>query len=82
MSQQQLETLVSRLESAVSKLEHLKFSGASSSSDDSATGEAPSVGAFKEYLNTNVKPLVDTCTTIGAECAKGVSSCYYYQQMF
>ena len=75
MSQQQLETLVSRLESAVSKLEHLKFTGASSSSSsgDSGSSEAPSVSAFKEYVSTNVQPLVDTCTNIGGECVKGVS---------
>lgn len=69
---QQLESLVSRLESAISRLEKINLGGSSSGSS-SSSGEAPSVSAFKEYISTHVQPLIDICNQIGGECVNGVS---------
>nr|CAG4716499.1 unnamed protein product [Naegleria fowleri] len=67
---QQLESLVSRLESAISRLEKINLGGSSSGSS-SSSGEAPSVSAFKEYISTHVQPLIDICNQIGGECVNG-----------
>ncbi|KAG2389159.1 hypothetical protein C9374_014559 [Naegleria lovaniensis] len=70
---QQLESLVNRLESAISRLEKIKLTegDSTSSSSSSSSNEAPSVSAYKEYVATHVQPLVDICNQIGGECVNG-----------